>query len=188
VLASEYLGRDRGNLAVYQKLVAQVLADQVAEAKASAVMPVLTGAGLAGARVHPGQVAARFGVDVETLKRMLAADLDTVLGACTDHRGGPHAAPGEPCRASFMRCPDCPCARAAPQHLTVQVVAAGALETRRADLPPARWAQRFALPHAQLADLLSKHPAAAIERARAAAADTDRRLVERFLARELDFS
>ncbi len=42
MLANEYLGRDRGNLAAYQKLVAQVLADQVAKAKASAVMPVLT--------------------------------------------------------------------------------------------------------------------------------------------------
>ncbi|MGH3193067.1 MAG: hypothetical protein ACRDOL_38610, partial [Streptosporangiaceae bacterium] len=188
VLANEYLGRDRGNLTAYQQLVAKVLADQVAKAKASAAMPVLTDVDLAEARVHPEQAAARFGMDADTFNSMLAGDLDTVLGACVDHRGGPHAPPGEPCRASFMRCLDCPCARATPRHLPVQVLVADALEARRADLPPVRWAQRFALPHAQLADLLSKHPAAAIERARAAAGDADRRLAERFLARELDFS
>lgn len=186
VLANEYLGRDRGNITAYQQLVARVLAAQVIAAKASALMPVLTAGDLALARERPEEVAARYGIDVPVLKQMLAGDLDTVLGACVDHRAGPHAPTGEPCRASFMRCLDCPCARAAPQHLTVQVLVLDGLQAHRAEMPPARWAQRFSLPHAQLAELVSRHPDASIGRARGAATDADRRLVERFLARELD--
>ncbi len=186
VLANEYLGRDRGNITAYQQLVARVLADQVAKAKASALMPVLTAADMELARERPQDVAARYGVDVPVLKRMLTGELDTVLGACTDHRGGPHAPPGQPCRASFMRCLDCPCARATPQHLPVQTLVLDGLEARRAEVPPARWAERFALPHAQLADLVARHPPAAATRARESATDAERRLAERFLARELD--
>ncbi|MFI9365863.1 hypothetical protein ACIG5E_33150 [Kitasatospora sp. NPDC053057] len=186
VLANEYLGRDRGNITAYQQLVARVLDDQVVRARASALMPVLTAADLELARERPGDVAARYGVDIPVLKRMLAGDLDTVLGACTDHRGGSHAPPGQPCRASFMRCLDCPCARATPQHLTVQILVLDGLDSHRAEMPPARWAQRFALPHAQLAELVSRHPPAAVTHARDEATSADRRLAERFLARELD--
>lgn len=186
VLANEYLGRDRGNITAYQQLVARVLNDQVARAKASALMPVLDVADLELARERPEEVAARYGVDVSVLKQMLAGDLDTVLGACVDHLGGPHAPQGQPCLASFMRCLDCPCARATPQHLTMQILVLDGLDAHRAEMPPARWAQRFALPHTQLAELISRHPDAAVIRARTAATDTDRRLAERFLARELD--
>ncbi len=85
-----------------------------------------------------------------------------------------------------MRCLDCPCARAAPQHLPVQVLVLDALTARRGDLPPLEWAHRFALPHAQLTGLLDRHPLAAVQAARAAATDAGRRLAERFLNRELD--
>jgi hypothetical protein len=186
VLADEYLGRNRGNITAYQQLVARVLGEQVARAKASAVMPALSQADLDEARIDPEAVAARFGIDPATLGRLLAGGLDTVLGACTDHRGGPHAPPGQSCRASFMRCLDCPCARAAPQHLPVQALVLDALDARRGELAPHEWARRFALPHAQLTDLLTRHPPAAVADARASATDADRRLVERFLARELD--
>ena len=186
VLASEYLGRNRGNIRAYQQLVAQVLGEQVARAKASALMPVLSTAEVAEARENPGAVSARLGMDTATLKRVLVGELDTVMAACVDHYGGPHAPPGQACRASFMRCLDCPCARATPQHLPVQVLVLDALEARRADLPPLEWARRFALPYAQLADLLDRQPPSAVRAARASATDADRRLVQRFLARELD--
>jgi hypothetical protein len=186
VLASEYLGRNRGNITAYQQLVARVLDEQVTRARASALLPVLSEADLAEARQRPGAVAARLGVDAATLKRMLAGDLDTVMAACVDHHDGPHAPAGEACRASFMRCLDCPWARAAPQHLPVQTLVLDALEARRADLPPLEWARRFALPHAQLTGLLDRQPPAAVQAARASATDADRRLVMRFLARELD--
>jgi hypothetical protein len=186
VLANEYLGRNRGNITAYQQLVGRVLDEQVTRAKASALMPMLNEADLAEAREHPEAVADRLGLNPTTLKRVLTGELDTVMAACVDHHGGPHAPPGQPCRASFMRCLDCPCARAAPQHLPVQVLVLDALTARRGDLPPLEWAHRFALPHAQLTDLLDRHPLAAVQAARAAATDADRRLVERFLNRELD--
>jgi len=186
VLANEYLGRNRGNITAYQQLVAQVLGEQVARAKASALLPVLSAAEVAEAREKPETVSARLGVDAPTLKRILAGELDTVMAACTDHHDGPDAPPGQACRASFMRCLDCPCARATPQHLPVQVLVLDALEARRADLPPLEWARRFALRYAQLADLLERQPPAAVKAARAAATDADHHLVERFLARELD--
>jgi len=156
VLATEYLGRNRGNLVAYQQLVARVLDEQVAAAKASVLLATLDESDVTEAREHPSVVAARFGIDVPTLKRVLGGELDTVLAACVDHHNGPHAPPGQPCRASFIRCLDCPCARATPQHLPVQVLTLDALEARRAELPPLEWARRFALPHAQLADLLSQ--------------------------------
>jgi hypothetical protein len=188
VLATQYLGRDRGNLADYQRLVARVLAEQVATAKASVLLATLNADEVAQARHDPDAVAARFGVDAVTLKRVLAGELDTVLAACVDHRGGPHAPAGQPCRASFLRCLDCPCARAAPQHLPIQTVLLDALEARRTSLPPLEWAGRFAVPHTQLVDLLGRFPPATVDAARTAASDVDRRLVERLLDRELDWA
>src|SRR5574341_220194 len=67
VLATEYLGRDRGNLLDYRRLVARVLDEQVAKAKASPLLATLTPQDLAQAGEHPAAVAARFGVDVATL-------------------------------------------------------------------------------------------------------------------------
>jgi hypothetical protein len=43
-------------------------------------------------------------MDVAALHRMLAGEMDTVMGACIDHTNSPHAAAGQPCRASFMLC------------------------------------------------------------------------------------
>jgi hypothetical protein len=108
-----------------------------------------------------------------------------VLGACIDNTGGPHN-PGQPCRASFMLCLSCPCARATPQHLPIQVLVHDQLAARRAAMTPLRWTQRFALPHAQLADLLDRAGPVAVDDARAAITDSDRALVNRFLRRELD--
>jgi hypothetical protein len=53
-------------------------------------------------------------------------------------------------------------------------------------MTPLRWAQRFSLPHAQLADLLERTGTTAVGDARAHLTDDQRQLVERFLYRELD--
>jgi hypothetical protein len=53
VLATQYLGRDRGNLADYQRLVARVLEEQVAKAKASVLLATLTADDVAQARRDP---------------------------------------------------------------------------------------------------------------------------------------
>lgn len=184
-LANEYLVRNRGNLTEYQHVVADALTREVAKAATHDMLPILSAADLAEAGEHPARVAARYGMDAQTLARLLAGQLDTVLGGCIDNTGGPHT-PGQPCRASFMLCLSCPCARATPQHLPIQVLVHDQLTARRGGMTPLRWTQRFGLPHAQLADLLDRAGPVAVSDAFAAASDADRDLVDRFLRRELD--
>jgi hypothetical protein len=186
-LANEYLARNRGNLAEYQRVVAAALEQEVAKARTHDQIGVLCAEDIAEAATAPARVAARHGMDAATLTRLLAGQLDTVLGGCIDHTGGPHH-PGRACRASFMLCLSCPCARAAPQHLPVQVLVHDELAGRRAAVTPLRWTQRFGLPHAQLADLLKRAGPVAVADARAAITDADRALVTRFLRRELDLT
>ncbi|MER7959903.1 hypothetical protein [Streptomyces sp. NPDC096030] len=185
-LATDYLARNRGNLAEYQKVVAAALKEEVAKARVRGVMAVLTRADLERAGTDAEAVATEYGIDAVTLKRMIAGELDTVMNSCVDHRNGPHAPPGQPCRASFMLCLGCPCARALPRHLPVQVLIHDRLAARRAELTPQQWTQRFALVHTQLEDLLSRHDDVDVDDARANATDADRAVVTRFLNRELD--
>jgi hypothetical protein len=117
---------------------------------------------------------------------MIAGELDTVMASCIDNTGGRYAQPGQPCTASFFMCLDCECARALPQHLPAQVLVHDNLSQRREQTDPLQWAERFALPHAQLTDLLGQHDETTIADARRDATDADRAVVNRFLRRELD--
>ncbi|MEN8651512.1 hypothetical protein ABCR94_12940 [Streptomyces sp. 21So2-11] len=185
-LATDYLARNRGNLAEYQKVVAAALAEEVDKARVRGVMSVMSKADLIRAHTDAQAVAAELGVDAVILGRMIAGELDTVMNACVDNTNSPHSPASEPCRASFMLCLDCPCARALPRHLPLQVLVHDQLEARRDELTPMQWAQRFALPHTQLADLLARHDVQDIQDARTDATDSDRAVVARFLTRELD--
>ena len=187
-LANEYLARNRGNLTEYQKIVAEVLDQQVTRARETTPIPVLSEQDIRQARVDPTAVAARHRISEATLAELIAGRLDTVLAGCTDNLHSPHSPAGQPCRASFLLCLSCPCARATPAHLPVQVLVHDTLRARRAELTPLRWAQRFAEPATRLADLLDRHTPAAIADARAAATDDDHALVERFLTRGLDLT
>jgi hypothetical protein len=187
-LANEYLLRNRGNITEYQQVVANVLEEQVTEAKTRAALRILSAEEIEQARTNPGAVAARHGLDATTLQRMIAGRLDTVAAACGDHHNSPYSRPGEPCQASFMLCLGCRNARALPHHLPVQVAVHDALETKRNEMSPLRWAQRFALPHAQLAELLDRAGPAAVQDARGQTTDDQQDLVERLLNRELDLS
>ncbi|MDG4795452.1 hypothetical protein [Micromonospora sp. WMMD1082] len=184
-LANEYLARNRGNLAEYQQVVAAALDQEAAKAKTLGKIRILSAADVIEARDQPARVAARYGMEPATLQRLLAGQLDTVLGGCVDNTSGPHD-PGTPCRASFMLCLSCPCARAMPHHLPVQVLVHDELAARRRAMTPLRWAHRFALAHTQLVDLLDRAGAVAVADARAAITDAERALVDRFLGRELD--
>lgn len=185
-LANEYLARNRGNIEEYRKVIADVLAREVAKATTRERIRSLSPADLAEARQHPASVAARHGMDAQTLTRLLAGELDTIVAGCVDNVHSPHAPAGQPCRASFMLCLGCPCARATPQHLPLQTVLHDELLARRAGMTPLRWAQRYALPHAQLADLLQRAGSVAVADARATVTADDRQLITRFLNRELD--
>jgi hypothetical protein len=184
-LANEYLTRNRGNLAEYQQVVAAALSQQVDQARTRDRIGALSAEEVAEAAEDPARVAARHGIDAATLVRLLAGQLDTVLGGCVDNTAGPHN-PGQACRASFMLCLSCPCARATPQHLPVQILVHDELTARRTAMTPLRWTERFALAHAQLADLLDRAGTAAVADARVDITDADRALVTRFLRRELD--
>lgn len=185
-LANDYLVRNRGNLADYQQEVGAALVEQVGKATARAQIGTLSEQDIADAGEHPDQVAERHDMDTATLQQMISGELDTVMGACIDHTNSPHTASGQPCRASFMLCLSCPCARAMPSHLPTKVQVHDELERRKPAVTPLRWAHRFALPHAQLADLLARAGAAAVADARAAVTAAERELVDRFLDRELD--
>ncbi|MBN3459858.1 hypothetical protein JNN96_38195 [Mycobacterium sp. DSM 3803] len=185
-LANEYLVRNRGNFVEYQRVVASALAEQVTKADTLARMRTLSAQDIELAQVDPHSIAKRHGMDAITLQRMLAGELDTVMGACVDNTNSPHAAAGEPCRASFMLCLSCPCARATPAHLPIQVLVYDELQSRRLATTPLRWAQRFSLAHNQLGDLLDRAGEVAVADARTAATPADHQLVLRFLSRDLD--
>ncbi|WP_162625684.1 hypothetical protein [Mycolicibacterium llatzerense] len=187
-LANEYLARNRGNILEYRKVVTDVLAAQVRKADTRARMGVLSPEDIAEARTDPYTVAARHNMDVDTLSRLVSGELDTVLGACVDNTNSPYSDKGDPCRASFMMCLSCSCARATPEHLPLQVAVHDQLIQRKAEVTPLRWAQRFALPCRQLADLLDRAGAVAVDDARAAMAPTNIQVAQRFLDRELDLT
>ncbi|MGW8992587.1 hypothetical protein ACWGRF_22010 [Streptomyces zhihengii] len=183
--ATRYLVRNRGNISEYRKVVAEALTSEVAKARARSKIIAMTAEQMADAQANLKVTAAEMGLEPTVLKRMLAGELDTVLGACTDNTGGPYN-PGEPCRASFLLCLDCECARALPRHLPLQVLVHDRLAERREQMDPLQWASRFAGPHAQLADLLDQADETAVEDARKAAGPAERKLADRLLNRELD--
>jgi len=185
-LANEYLARDRGNLAEYQHIVARTLDEQVTAARSASLMRTISAGELVLARTDPQAVADRHGLSVDVLKQVLAGELDTVLGACTGHTSSPHAPAGTPCRASFLLCLSCPCARATPAHLPLLAGVHDRLLERRVEMQPLRWAERFAAPVAELAELLARFPGPAVATARAGITAGQHALIERFLTRGLD--
>jgi hypothetical protein len=182
-LANEYLVRNRGNITEYQAVVAATLAEQVKKADTRARIRTLTAEDVAESRTNPTAVAARYGMDTGTLQRLLAGELNTVLAGCVDDAEGDQS-----CTASFMLCLGCPCARATPAHLPLQVAVYDALLGRKAAITPLRWATRFAESHHRLADLLDQAGDTAVTDARAAVTPTDAELVRHFLERDLDIA
>jgi hypothetical protein len=109
--ANNYLRRDRTAIREYQRLVADVLATEVAKARQAGSMAMLSAEDLARISREPQEIAARLGVTIGVLEQMAAGQADTVLAACADNEHGPFSGPGQPCRASFLKCLECPCAQ-----------------------------------------------------------------------------
>ncbi|WP_458682705.1 hypothetical protein [Prescottella equi] len=185
-LANEYLARHRGNLVEYQRIVAKTLDEQVRAAREGSVMRILTAEDIERAQSEPEAVAAEHGLDPSLLTELLAGRLDTVLGGCIDNTHSPHAPAGDPCRASFLMCLSCPCARVIPTHLPVLAQVHDMLMNKANEMTPLRWAQRFAAPVAQLAELLERFPPATVAAAREQLTSAQRELVDRFVTRGLD--
>ncbi|MBF6253925.1 hypothetical protein IU414_18275 [Nocardia farcinica] len=187
-LVNDYLARNRGDIAEYQKIVAATLDEQVSAARRQAVMHTLTAEQVDRARTDPEAVAAEIGVSQTVLTDLLKGHLDTVMAGCIDHHHSPHAPAGQPCTASFLMCLSCPCARATPAHLPVIVAVHDRLHDKAREMTPLRWAQRFAGPAAQLADILDRYPPVSVAAARSATTTEQHDLVERLLARSLDLA
>lgn len=185
-LAARYLARDATALGDYRTLVAEVLASETAKARALGRIAALSEQDVREARQDPERAARLHKVEVAALKRLIAGEADTVLAGCADVTAGPFDPAGQPCTASFLKCLECPCARALPHHLPIQALALDAIEARRAEMTPLRWAQRLGRAHAQLADLIDQAPAGAVDRARGQATAADHALVGRLLAGDLD--
>ncbi|MFE0055384.1 hypothetical protein [Streptomyces sp. NPDC059003] len=185
-LADTYLRRDKTSLREYQKVVADVLDKEVLKARTAGRIQRLTPADVAQAIREPEAVARRFGVSTEVMRLLVTRDADTVLAACTSNSDSPYSQPGEPCRASFLKCLECPCARAMPHHLVVQVAVRDMIEERRAHMTALRWAERFFLPFTQLEDLLRRAGERATARARRQVGEAERELGRRLLDGELD--
>jgi hypothetical protein len=183
--ATRYLVRNRGNINEYRAVVAKVLNTEVAKARARSKIITMSPEQVAHAQENADEVAAEMGLEPMVLKKMIAGELDTVLGACTDNNNGPYN-PGEPCWASLLLCLDCECARALPRHLPLQVVVHDRLAERREQMGKLQWAERFAGPHAQLADLLDQADDTAVEDARRSVGPDERKLADRLLNREID--
>lgn len=185
-LVNDYLGRNRGNLAQYRRVVADALDEQVAKARALPLLAGLSAAEITQARRDPTALASRLSLSHSDVRRMLDGRLDTVMNACVDNEHGPHSDASQQCRASFMLCLSCPCARAMPRHLPVQVLVFDRLAERRHQMTPLSWATRFAVPHTQLSDVLARYDQDELDAARAATTDAHHELVDQFLRRELD--
>jgi hypothetical protein len=185
-LADIYLRRDRTALTEYQRLVAEVLHTEVDKARAGSRLATLTPDELAEAVRDPATVAARYGITEQIMAELLSGRADTVLAGCVDNQHSPFSPAGQPCQASFLKCLGCPCARAMPHHLPAQVLTLDAVEARRTQLTALRWAERYALVHTQLLDLVDQAGSGAVERARRAATAADHDAVRRLLTRELD--
>lgn len=184
-LSDTYLRRDRTTVQEYQQLVAEVLTKETEKARSLGTIAQLSAADLTEAQRNPAMVADRFGVSEEMLRLLVARDADTVLAGCSDNLNSPHSTRGQPCTASFLKCLDCPCARALPHHLPIQVAARDLLEQKRSEMTALRWAQHFSYPMSQLDNLLD-HAGAAVEQAQQNITDADRALVARLLNREFD--
>jgi hypothetical protein len=186
VLFNEYLLRDRGNIADYQRLVADVLAEQESRAREFGVIPHLSPADIEEFREDPETVSNRLGISRERLEQLIAGRLDTVFAGCIDIHDRPLSKPGELCQASFFMCLGCANARATPDHLPAQAQAHHRLLELREEMTPRRWAERLALPEAQLRHLLAQHSSVQVEDALADVDALTVALVDRLLAGELD--
>jgi len=152
-----YLARSTVGREEARETIAAGLTDALAATRAVTLAKVLSPADVEEARSNPDGVAARFGVSVATLQKVLSRRADTVLAGCTDFHHSPHGPAGEACPASFLACLVCPNALATPAHLPVQVAVQDALSEIASAVDDDTWAVRYAPHLARLTDLLTGH-------------------------------
>jgi hypothetical protein len=181
MMNDHYLMRSRAIREDSRAVVGSALRNEVSKARAVQQVPVFTTAFLDRACRDRAGAAAEAGLDVQTLKQLMAGEQDTVLTACTDHMASPHAEPGEPCTASFLACLSCVNARALPYQLPVQIAAADQITRLRGHLPAALWQARYEPGLRQLNDILGSYSPAERARARNQLTEPQARLLDELL-------
>jgi hypothetical protein len=133
-LVVNYLSRNRTQVAEYQKLVSEVLAEEVAKAAKILQRPE------------------------ESAVDLSSGELDTVLVSCVGNLNSPYTAQGRPCEASFLLCLECPCARVAPHHLPMLLAFRDEVTELREVMEPLLWAMQFARSLALVELILGRFP------------------------------
>lgn len=162
--------------------------DAVAHAKATVTIRSLSAAEVTTARTDPETAAARLGIQLPTLKLLLAGGLDTATTACTDFLNSPFAATaGEPCPASFFACFTCTNAVITPAHLPRLITLLDALDNVATLVAPARWESDYRDHYARLQAVLEQNATnAELGDARRHVTDADREVVTALIGRNLD--
>jgi hypothetical protein len=139
---------------------AAALDEQVHAARDRMNVQVMPASLIARAARDPQAAAAEAGLSPGVMAGLASGRLDTVAVGCVDNAAGPGTPAGQPCRASFLTCLDCPNSRALPHHLPVQIAVRERLGNLRDNLPPAQWDARRDRAHSQLGDIIGHYTAA----------------------------
>lgn len=179
---STYMVRDLGAVEPSQKLVANVLTDEVDRLVQLHQLKTITADQLNSACGGDAQARRQVALPLPTLRSLSSGSLETVVASCTDVDDS--GVPFNRCRASFLICLECECARSIPANIPAQAVTVQELDRLRAELDPREWDARFAGAYAALTDLLQRQHA---DLTAASDADPELRLwVSALLEGELD--
>ena len=182
-LRDHYLRRSETVREQSQKVVVEVLEEQVAKARTTVAVAVLSPRLLSLAARDLEAAAVESRLVPEALKSMASGERDTGVVACRDHRESPHAPVGEACPASFLSgCLNCANARALPHQLPVQIALHDRLAVLRPNLDPRTWQARYALPLASLRSILDHYSAAEQAAARVAVTARHTALIDTLLS------
>lgn len=183
-----YRNRDSSAAELAAETIVEGQQDALDHAQATVAVRSLSATEVAAARDNPEPVALKLGVPIVTLNLILAGRLDTATSACVDFLNSPFAdEPGDPCPASFLTCLACANAVITPQHLPRLVALLDALDNVATIVPPRRWNLSYAEHYARLSEAIRNNATGAeIAAARQSASESDRKVIEQLLSRNLD--
>jgi len=183
-----YRNRDSGAAELAAETIVEGQQDALHHAQATVAVRSLDATEIAAARDNPEPVALKLGVPVVTLNLILAGRLDTATSACVDFLNSPFAdEPGDPCPASFLNCLACANAVITPQHLPRLITLLDGLDNVATIVPPRRWNLSYAEHYGRLSEVIRNNATGAeVAAARQSASESDRKVIEQLLSRNLD--
>ncbi|MFG3063957.1 hypothetical protein ACGFYM_36125 [Streptomyces sp. NPDC048231] len=182
---SDYLLRDATVREESRSVVEAGLADAVVQAHAQVRMR-MAGDVTGDAVFDAERIAKEAGLDLETARQLIAGDLKTPAGSCTDFDHPPLPASG-PCVASFLLCFACPNSIATSADLPRIVYLRQAIASLNSIVSAAVWEADWAGHAARINDFLTSHTdPAAWPHLLSRLTDQDKQLIDRTLSRRLD--